>query len=272
MGLPETFSIIRPSVVALGSRFAPSSDEAPPHFPPVFGTGFVIDGRGIVCTNRHVVQILEEQPPGSAIAVVFPEFDETHGQPVLFRGVRAWSVLHEFSSSGPFYGEDLPDIAFVQIDVQGLRPLEFAPDPGTLRIGRSVATAGFGMGAAPIVTFGKVTQLTPLLRHGVISSVYPCPCPLPDGFTIDVMTQGGESGSPVFLPDEPKVVGMVAGGFGNTNITVCLPGHILHESIRAAMSDKLDFRGVPCLSDLLERSEKDSKIEWMQLVPKSPQR
>lgn len=269
MGLADTFSSIQPSIVAFGSRFAPSGDQTPPHFPPLFGTGFVVDTRGVVCTNRHVVRLLEEQPTGSAIAVVFPRFDETHGQAVLFRGVRACSVLHEFSSTGPFYGEQVPDIGFVQIDVQGLDAIEFATEPGTLRIGNSIATAGFGMGTAPIVTFDKVTQLTPLLRHGVISSVYPCPCPLPDGFTIDVMTQGGESGSPVFLPDQPKIVGMVEAGFPNSNVTICLPGHLLRESVDAALKDALDFRNVPCLSELLEQSEKNSKMEWTRLVPRT---
>src|SRR5471030_2518616 len=75
-----------------------------------------------------------------------------------------------------------------------------------------VATAGFPLGDLPMTMFGnKINQLMPLLRRGVVSSVFPFTgVPQPHGFTIDIMQQGGSSGSPIFRCDAPVVVGMMS--------------------------------------------------------------
>ena len=78
------------------------------------------------------------------------------------------------------------------------------------------------------------------------------------------MIQGGASGSPIFLRDEPLVVGMLYAGLGDsfevegrriqidTNITLALPGKLLGEALRQSMPDieKLDLRDVPTLESL----------------------
>lgn len=56
MGLPETFEAVRPSIVAFISRVA----LAKPVFPNIFGTGFCVDRSGIIATNRHVIEAIEE--------------------------------------------------------------------------------------------------------------------------------------------------------------------------------------------------------------------
>jgi hypothetical protein len=57
---------------------------------------------------------------------------------------------------------------------------------------------------------GKWHQLIPFVRSGIVSSVFPCVIARPHGFTIDIMQQGGSSGSPIFYADDPTVVGMMA--------------------------------------------------------------
>ncbi len=287
MTLADTYAQISPSIVAFGTRLGVAPSKEKPAFPKLFGTGFVVDGRGIVLTNRHVIDALINLPKGCAMAVVFPHQEhiagETH-QPVLFRGVRSYNLLEAFEADGPFYGQVLPDMGFVTIDVCGLRPLTISDTPNLIRVGTSVATAGFAMGTTPFTMLDKITQLTPILRHGVISSVFPFPCPHPHGFTIDVVTQGGESGSPIFLPDTGEVVGLLHAGLpdvlegtvrnpdstlsavkilANSNITLALPGHVLKRGVEQALAaSEPDISAVSALEDLLKNSERSPDLRW----------
>ena len=72
----------------------------------------------------------------------------------------------------------------------------------------------------------------PFLRHGIISSVHPFPCPNPHGFTIDALSQAGASGSPIILADSPAVVGMLYAAFEQKSITYALPSGLLEECVR----------------------------------------
>jgi len=73
--------------------------------------------------------------------------------------------------------------------------------------GREIGTAGFPMGTDALVFFAegeslpRLRQVSTTLRRGIIASLLPYDFPNPHGFTIDVMTQGGASGSPVFATD-----------------------------------------------------------------------
>ena len=263
--LAETFDRVRPSIVALASRLA-SSATAMPVFPEILGTGFVVDQRGIVMTNRHVAVALQRLPANCAMAIIFPpvESKETeHGQPVIFRAVKSYNVIESFQSSGPFYGDLLPDIALLLIDVQGLQPLQFNTSRNVIRIGADVATAGFAMGTNPLVSQHKVRQLTPFLRHGIISSVHPFPSPHPHGFTIDIMTQGGESGSPVFLPGSAHVVGMVYAGIDYTNVTIAIPASLLEPALHQALENgTIDLSNTPTVTQILSEMERTEVMQW----------
>jgi S1-C subfamily serine protease len=270
MELPETFEIIRPSIVALGSKLDLIGGYP---FPTIVGTGFVVDERGIILTNRHVAEALQSLPrhpetgEETAVAFVFSEVNAENGEHALRVNrieVKAYSLMTRFDTAGPFYGEAMPDLAFLQLAVKGLRPLQIASEAYTLRVGLTVATAGFPLGTDALLLNNRIVQLTPLLRHGIVSSLYPFPCPNPHGFTLDIMIQGGASGSPIFLRDEPLVVGMLYAGLGDsfevegrriqidTNITLALPGKLLGEALRQSMPDieKLDLRDVPTLESL----------------------
>lgn len=97
---------------------------------------------------------------------------------------------------------------------------------------------------------GKWHQFIPFIRAGIVSSVYPCVIPKPHGFTIDIMQQGGSSGSAILYRDEPIVVGMMASSVldpitasgpqlslrigMNTNISIAVPGHIINQTLEIA--------------------------------------
>ncbi len=273
MELPETFEAVRNSVIAFASKFVPTLPGKAPLSPAVFGTGFVVDKRGIVVTNRHVVEVFRKLPPHptsgspSAVAIVWSGVQKEaggHTLPLFFVDIVGYSAVTEFSSSRPFYGEPVPDVAFVQLKVQNLPQLGLATEPDSIRTGMPVATAGFPLGTDPLVVYGKVTQLTPILRRGIVSSLYPFPCPKPHGFTIDVQIQEGASGSPVFLTDSPAVLGMLEGSVkGGPNIAVAVPSTIIHLALSEFLKENpLDLSGIPTLVELLERSERSDQLKW----------
>jgi len=78
MELLDTFEAVRPSIVAFASRLSITRQPGTkPILPPIIGTGFVVDSRGWVATNRHVTDVLRSLPPNpktgahSAVAVVW---------------------------------------------------------------------------------------------------------------------------------------------------------------------------------------------------------
>lgn len=274
--LADTFDTIRPSIVAFASRFVPTPVMGAPLFPEIIGTGFVVDRDGIVVTNRHVIEALQKLPrhpvtgAGSDIAIVWskPEVvGEGHTLPILFVEIKGYSSITSFSSNGPYYGEDLPDLGFVQLKVRGIPALPLADEPYILRQGIEVATAGFPLGTDSLIPYGKVSQLTPLLRRGVVSSLLPFPCPHPHGFTMDIMSQGGASGSPVFLTDAPRVVGMVHAGFPGTNLTLAVPSILIRDALSACTNGApLDLSDVPTLESLIEQGPRTDELRWDSFI------
>jgi hypothetical protein len=131
----------------------------------------------------------------------------------------------------------------------------------------SIATVGYPMGSIPLTALGKLHQMTPFLRHGVVSSVFPFPGAKPHGFTIDVMQQGGSSGSPIFRTKDSSVIGMMSSGVPewnilrsdtatlaysqNTNISIAEPAHIIDLALREFRTHfSLDKIKMPTLKEL----------------------
>ena len=271
MSLENTFEAVAPSIVAFGSKIVRAKTEPP--FPPLLGTGFFIDARGIVATNRHVVEELMKLQPnpktgeGSAFAIVFSGAKH-EGAGHSISGVTTDIVRADLIDSfvapdGDYYGEPVPDIAFVQLGVQEVPVLKLATDHWSWRIGMSIATAGFAMGTAALAIYGKVNSITPLLRHGIISSLFPFPCPTPHGFTVDIVSQGGQSGSPIFLPNEPLVVGLLHAGFPNENITLAVPSFIVAEAFRALKKVvQYDTANIPTLAEKFAKITAPNVPTW----------
>lgn len=260
MNLEEVFSALQPSIVAFGSKLARAQDGKPPLFPPLIGTGFVVDERGIVATNRHVAEALIALPPHprtnepTTFAIVFsgvrPE-GEGYALEAHFVDIARYHILDRLTSDDNYYGEAVPDLAFAVLQVKGLPAVKLVMDDWAVRIGMDVATAGFPLGKDPLVVHGVIGQATPLLRRGIVSALNPFPCPQPHGFVIDVMSQGGASGSPIFLTDAPEVVGILHAGFPGTNITFAVTSWFIGESLRLFLERApLDVSGHPTLEEL----------------------
>jgi hypothetical protein len=151
------------------------------------------------------------------------------------------------SSSDKWYGKTVPDIGFVQLAVRDIPILNLATEDFYVRVGMEIAAIGYPMGNLPMTALAKLNQASPFIRHGIVSSLFPCPTAFPHGFTIDVMQQGGSSGSPVLRTSDGVVVGMMSSGVPewrvaqsreaslayslNTNISIAEPAHIIQKAL-----------------------------------------
>jgi hypothetical protein len=77
------------------------------------------------------------------------------------------------------------------------------------------------MGIDALMAPGWMHQMTPTLQRGIVSAVLPFPGPTPHGYAVNIMVQGGASGSPVFLSDSGEVVGVLYANLNDTRFAFC---------------------------------------------------
>lgn len=217
MKLSESYKNVRGSIVGIAPHYFPT-DQPEPQFPEIFGTGFVVREDGIIATNNHVVEYLRSdrvyRPPGTpnddlgCIAVMFAPNEKA--QTYVNLRVLSYAVFSKFIPANVYYGPEQPDIAFIQVHAKGLPVLEL--DETVPEEGVEVATAGYPMGTDLLASPGYFHQATPTLQRGIVCAVLPWQSPNPHAFMLNVMAQGGASGSPVFLPETGKIVGILYAG------------------------------------------------------------
>lgn len=252
MELQETCRIVARSTVAIVVKQRP---HEPPGVPTIIGTGFVV-GDGLVATNDHVireVQALQQMPGASQhewpIAVVLFYLVPEKGMYQLQMNVRGTLLIETFKAEGNYYGER-PDLGFLHVDMRGLPSLKIADSLENIGPGQKVATLGFPMGTDALRAPDYVHQICPTLQEGIVSAVLPFPCRTPHALMLNLMTQGGASGSPIFLPNSPEVIGVLYAGLRETYsaeiqgievpyqvptmFTYCVAGHFLRAFLEDA--------------------------------------
>jgi len=289
MNLTELFDATQPCIVGFISRLTTGTPQAPP-FPPIFGTGYLVNSKGLVVTNRHVVDLFDHIPrhpvtKEPALGAVMwlpgePE-PERHAWQMLIIDVNVSNTLGEFTSTDEWFGNTVPDIGFVQLKIRETKFLELSSDEGYVKVGMPIATLGYPMGSIPLSVFGgRLNQVTPFIRQGIVSSVFPFPGARPHGFTIDIVQQGGSSGSPILDPQNGKGVGTVSSSVlewniaqsevaslrysQNTNISIAEPAHIIKLALEQLEPSFPDCSGFPTLQELRERNPQGSGATGME--------
>lgn len=255
MNLEETYKVVQPSIVAFVSKY--DSNDLSSDFPTIFGTGFIVDD-GLVVTNGHVVEAFSDIPKPSTAP---PE--EISAEAILFHWVPGEGMgqipieilgafcVDDMQVEGHYYGPRRPDIAFVHVKAKGLPKIEIDSKAVALQAGARVATAGFPMGTDALSAPGWIHQLTPTLQEGIISAVLPFPCDAPHAVMVNIMSQGGASGSPVFSPSAPVAIGVLYGGLDDTeslegtstrytvptNFSYFVPAYILENVLQRIRKD-----------------------------------
>ena len=75
-------------------------------------------------------------------ALLFLVEADKHGCQMLNIGVKSWGAINSFISSTEWYGQTVPDIGFVQLEVRDTPYLELADGDFYLRPGMEIATIG----------------------------------------------------------------------------------------------------------------------------------
>jgi S1-C subfamily serine protease len=234
--LKDVYQNVKPAVVAIA--LTKCIDNA---FPTIIGTGFFIREDGIILTNRHVLDAindLEEVTAGASPfeqATVLMFIQSEKMMRILPLEIdKFWLVEQTLPAETVYYGK-APDIAVIV-----LKNVRSCP---TVRIysgeyceGEAVAVSGFPMGTETLKAPGYIHQLTPTLKTGVIGGILPFKCKTPHALLLDMMVQGGSSGSPVFLQSTGEIMGIVYGGMTEnqnmTNLTYCIPSWYFEELLK----------------------------------------
>ncbi len=275
--LSNIYQQIKPAIVAIVSRVSTN-----PYFPDIVGTGFMVREDGIVLTNKHITDRIKALPKRKdapkhewpALIKVFHLIPE-QGMAIIDLDIEGVVFPGEFVKPKAYYGEDLPDVAAICIKAKDL-PIMRLQSSLNIREGENVGVVGFPMGIQTLLAPGWLHQLSPTLQTGIVSAVLPFPCDNPHALLLDLMTQGGSSGSAVFRPETGEVVGMVYAGLheirmlsspkdrngfmaykNSTTLTLAVPTNYIRSLV-----DKLDQ--IPQI-----KNRDLSKIESLQEIIKS---
>lgn len=166
--------------------------------------------------------------------------------------VKGYSFLETFTTNeGIFYGEKLPDLAFVQLAIRDVPVLRFCSEPNAIRMGLDVAFGVFLSGQMASCCASTIShQSSSRPRHSCGT--------VPSAACIRFHVRGHmDFRSTQFSTVEQAVLrffdattrqcwGCCDAAFEGQGVTCALPGHLLHWAATVALADgTLNVDGVP---------------------------
>jgi S1-C subfamily serine protease len=284
--LGRRYAVLKRSVVAItdttGFNFRLLTIEAA-RFPPIIGTGTVVDERGCIATNAHVIAEMEKrrnEDPDNASFAAYLFFSDGEGTGVFplhvvhTRALADWQA--QLAHPQPARA---PDIGFIFVDVRDLPAVSFEQGAHVYE-GMEVAFAGFPQGEYLLAERGQgnLVQLGPTLRTGRVAAIQPFPAPSGyHGLVIDALGQPGFSGSAVFCASTGAVIGLVWGGLDDPagwrhGLTYAVPAHIVAAVMAAADLDDTESEvGRESFTQLLEEARENAadpeRAAYAQIPP-----
>lgn len=194
-GLPEIIQSVKPGVVAVGTFMAIRAQQHQPR-----GTGFAVAAHHVV-TNAHVLPAKLDSGRKETYAIFIPAGDDR----MAFH--RAELVRRD----------DARDLALLRSEGPRLRALTLGR-AGAVREGQAIAFTGF-----PLV---GVLGLHPATHRGIVSAIAPAAIPAGSGrelspavikrlrepfdiFQLDATAYPGNSGSPLYVENSGRVIGVI---------------------------------------------------------------
>lgn len=260
LGQKDVFKILKRATVAIGIL----NDNDPKHPFEIFGSGFCIDSSGIIVTCRHVFDSFLSKPVHQQIQ----EMDlEEHNKG---KEIKTTGPLSSFETIRPFaifYITDHPSQKLIAIpnpvdfimartdkDITLMRlvkhkfflngyPFLEVEDYSNLHEGDDVGLCGFPLGTLMQHSLGTLTSS---FSKGMISSIIPAPnVPIEylDGFQLDITATNGNSGGPVFMLDNGKVIGALMSGPVNSQGQV-ISGFAKAISIYSIINDIPEIKNI----------------------------
>jgi len=175
------------------------------------GSGVIIDGRGYVVTNNHVIATAAEKPDQYKVTVVFSD-----GKKVL-----ADVVGHDPDT----------DLAVLKVDTVNNRTVARLGDSEKVQVGDLVLAVGSPLGLRSTVTHGVVSALHRAVGLGGDTVL--------DAVQTDASTNPGNSGGPLIDMDA-QVIGINSARYlGSTGVSVVSIGYAIPINEAKAVAEVL---------------------------------
>jgi serine protease Do len=186
-----------------GTPHHPPLDALPRESPVGLGSGFVIDAKGVIVTNFHVVEGADD------LTVILDDGTELEATLVA--------------------SDDKTDLAVLRVDAGRRLPTVAWGDSSTVKVGDWAIAIGNPFGLGGSVSVGIISASGRNIQSG----------PYDDYFQIDAPINRGNSGGPLF-DQSGRVIGVNAAIFspsgGNVGIGFAIPSN----QARAVVEDLLD--------------------------------
>lgn len=282
MNLIDTYRLIQPCIIPI---VCPDFDNPnAPHFPHIVGTGFAV-APNLIATNEHVVHAMRECSEEARRRKLIGEergwceilYHHQVERGAKFIRLKIEEALRPNYKHAEDWDSSMPvptiDIAFLRVKVRELPFLKVRAEP-PLEPGAAVATAGFPMGRDGLAPGDFLSQFEPFLQTGIISAALPTRrYKVPNGYAVNIMIQGGASGSPLFLSDSPEVVGILWGSLMEprqfdihtprgvlslpyslpTNMSYAVPGYYLAQAVEETLKAIKPLENAPTLDELAKQ-------------------